>query len=94
MVSKRSVEPARLRRCPASRQQWGCYRKGFFIQVDEYLLNDYHIFNASDHFDATAAGTARLNVDIENPLETLGLKLMAARRSAGVRSCASSGALG
>ncbi len=47
----------------------------------------------SGHFDRTAAGTARLNVDIEHPLETLGLNLMAARRSAGFRSCASSGTL-
>ncbi len=94
MVSLRSVKPARLRRCPAFGQQWGLYRKGFFIQVGEYLLDNYRIFNAGDHFDRTAAGTARLNVDIEHPLETLGLKLMAARRSGGVRSCASSGALG
>ncbi len=72
VASLRSVEPARLRRCPAFGQQWGLYRKGFFIQVGEYLLDDYRIFNAGDHFDATAAGTARLNVDIEHPLETLG----------------------
>jgi hypothetical protein len=59
-------------RCPAFGQQWGLYRKGSFIQVGEYLLDGYRIFNAGDHFDATAAGTARLNVDIEHPLETLG----------------------
>ncbi len=98
-------------RCPAFGQQWGCYGKGFFIQVGEYLLDDHRIFNAGDdvhgrtnaasarmrksgHFDATAAGTARFDVDIEHPLETLGLKLMAARRSPGIRSCACSGALG
>ena len=71
MVSKRSVEPVRLRRCPAFGQQWGLYRKGFFIQVGEYLLDDYRIFNAGDHFDAATTGTARLNVNIEHALEPL-----------------------
>jgi hypothetical protein len=70
------------------------YRKAFFIQVDEYLPDDHRIFNAGNHFDRTTAGTAPLNVDIENPLETPGLKLMAAHRSAAVRSCARSGAWG
>ena len=37
----------------------------------EYLLDDQWVFDAGDHFDGTAAGTARLNVDIEHALEPL-----------------------
>lgn len=34
-------------------------------------LDDHRIFNASDGFARTAAGTARVNVDIELPFEPL-----------------------
>ncbi len=37
----------------------------------EYLLDDQWVFDAGHHFDGTAAGTARLNVDIEHALEPL-----------------------
>ena len=37
----------------------------------EDLLNDYRVLNAGDDFEGPAASTTGLNVDIENPLETL-----------------------
>ena len=57
--------------CPAFRQRWGFYRRGFFIQVGKYLVNDRRIFNTGDDFDGATAFAARLNVDIEYALETL-----------------------
>ena len=59
------VEQDRWRRCPAFGQRWCLYRKDFFIQVGEYLLDHRRIFNAGDHFDGATAFTARFDVDIE-----------------------------
>ena len=53
------------------RQPTASWRSGFFVQVGEYLVNDYWIFDAGDHFDGAAAFTACLNVDIENALQSL-----------------------
>ena len=71
MGSFGSVKQSCLRRCSAFRQQWSFYRRDVFIQVREYLLDDQWVFDAGDHFDGTAAGTARLNVDMEHALEPL-----------------------
>ena len=53
------------------RQQARSWRSNFFIQMGEYLVDDHRILNAGDHFDGTAACTARFDVDIENPLQSL-----------------------
>ena len=42
------------------------------MQVGQYLLDALRVFNAGNHFDGAAAFTARLDVDIENPLQSLG----------------------
>ena len=44
----------------------------FLIQVGEYLLDDHWVLNAGNHFDGAAAFRARFDVDIENPLQSLG----------------------
>jgi len=48
------------------------------------------IFDASDDLDGTAAAFADLDVDVEHPLQALRLRLMAARRCAGVVSSGAS----
>jgi len=40
--------------------------------VGKYLLDDHRVLNASDYFDGAAAFTARFDVNIENPLQSLG----------------------
>ncbi len=42
--------------------------------MGEYLVNDYWIFNAGDHFDGAAAFTELIDVDIENALQSLSLE--------------------
>ncbi len=57
--------------------------------MGEDLLDDQRIFDAGDDLDGTAAAVADSDVDIEYALQALSLRLMAARRSAGVVSGAS-----
>ena len=57
--------------------------------MSEYLLDDVGVLNAGDDPHRTAAGRTGLDVDPEHPLEALRLRLIAARRSAGVRSSGS-----
>jgi hypothetical protein len=50
------------------------HRKGFFIQVGEYLVYDRWVFNAGDDFDGATAFTARFDIDLEHtssPKQTL-----------------------
>ena len=58
----------------------------FALEVPEYLLDYHRIFDAGDDLDGTAAVRAGLDVDVENALQALRLRLIAARRSAGVVS--------
>jgi hypothetical protein len=54
--------------------------------VPEDLLDHHRIVDAGDDLNLAAAALAGLDVDIEHPLQASRLKLMAARRSAGVVS--------
>lgn len=75
------------RRCPAPGQLDGFFGGGLFLQVGEDLLDHHRIFDAGDDLDDAAAFTAGLDVDVEHPLGSLRLRLIDARRSAGVGSC-------
>ena len=52
-------------------QPWGGYRRGFFLQLRQYLLDHLRVFNAGNHPGPTTAGAARFHIDIEYPLEPL-----------------------
>jgi hypothetical protein len=54
--------------------------------MGERLVDDPRVFDASDQFEFAGGDTAGLNVDIEHPLQALGLRLIAARRVLGGRS--------
>ncbi len=41
------------------------------MQVGKNLIDYHRVLDAGDHFDGAAAFTARLNIDIENPLQSL-----------------------
>lgn len=58
-------------RRPALRQPARRLRGGFVVKVREDLLNHHWVFDAGDDPDRPAAGTASLDVDIENSLEPL-----------------------
>ena len=59
-----------MRRCPAvGQRRW--YGRRVQIQVGEYFLDDHRVFDAGDHFDGATAFTARFDVDIEHPFESL-----------------------
>ncbi len=65
------------------------------MRVDRGFPSMIHkMLAASNHLSSAAAFTATLEIDIENSLQTLGLRLIEARRSAGVWTSCSSGALG
>ena len=64
----------------------GRHGKRLMLQVVEDLLDDQRIFDAGDDLDGAAAALAGLDVDVEHTLQALRLRLMAARRSAGVGS--------
>ena len=55
----------------------------FALEVSEDLLDHRRFFDAGDDLDVTAAVLAGLDVDVENALQTLRLRLIAARRSTG-----------
>ena len=55
----------------------------FAFEVPEDLSNYHWIFDAGDDLDVPAAVLAGLDVDVENALQTLRLRLIAARRSTG-----------
>ena len=61
--------------------------------MGEDLLDHQRVFDAGDDLDAAAASLTGLDVDVEYPLQAQRLKLMAARRSAGVVSSGTSDAL-
>jgi len=58
----------------------------FALEVGQDRLNHLRVFDAGGDLDAAAAGLAALDVDIEYALGALSLKLIDARRSAGVCS--------
>ena len=49
----------------------------FALKVLEYLLDYHRIFDAGDDLDVTAAVLAGLDVDVENALQALRLRLIA-----------------
>ena len=77
----------------ARRQPESVERSAFRIEVGEYLLDHRGILDAGDDLDVASAIVAGLDVDVEYPLQAQRLKLMAARRSAGVVSSGTSDAL-
>jgi len=81
-----SVEQALLRRRPARRQPGSFCRGAFLIEVGEELLDHHRVLDAGDDFERPAAGPTGLDVDAKYPLQPLRLKLIEARRSAGVGS--------
>jgi len=85
----RLVEQPSLRGSADCRTPGGVECRRVRIQVGEDLLDDARILNARDDALPAAAGRTGLDVDPENPLEALRLRLIAARRSAGALSSGS-----
>ena len=74
-----SVEQASLGRPPRRwRTRGGCC--ALALEVGEDLLDHYRLFDAGDDLDWAAAALAGPDVDVEDPLQALCLRLMAARR--------------
>jgi len=84
-----SVEQPRLGRRPARRPPGSFWRGAFLIEVGEDLLDHFWVLDAGDDPHRPTAGRAGLHVDVEHPFQALGLRLIEARRSAGVGSSAS-----
>ena len=79
-----SVEQTRLGRRLTGRPP-GSFRRGTFpIAVGENLLDHHRLFDAGNDPDHPATGSAALDVDAKYALQALRLKLIEARRSAGV----------
>ena len=92
-VARVSGEQAGLGRRPTRGQRPSGAGSVFATEVGEDLLDHLRVFDAGDDLDAAAASLTGLDVDVEYPLQAQRLKLMAARRSAGVVSSGTSDAL-
>ena len=66
-----SAEQAGLRRRSTVRQQQRCSRRRFFLQVRQDLLNDHRVLDAGNDPGCTSTDSARLNINLENPLQPL-----------------------
>ena len=62
-----SNQQAQCRRSPAIRQPCCCRRSCIVIQLSEYLLNNYRVFNAGNYLDETCAIATFLRL-LEGPL--------------------------
>ena len=67
-----SAEQAGLRWRSTAWQQERGSRQCFLLQARQDPLNDHRVFDAGNDLRCSSADTARLNVDIENPLQALG----------------------
>jgi hypothetical protein len=66
-----SAEQAGLRRRTTVRQQERSSCRQFFFQVRQDLLDDHRVFDAGNDPGCSSTDPARLNVNIEHPLQPL-----------------------
>jgi hypothetical protein len=66
-----SAEQAGLRRRSTVRQQERSSCRQFFFQVRQDLLNDHQVLDAGNDPGCSSTDSARLNVNLENPLQPL-----------------------
>jgi hypothetical protein len=70
-ASSEGVEQIRERGCPRFGQRTGRSCLGVQLQMGEYLLNHFGIFDAGNDLHGTAAVLAGGDIDIEYPFEPL-----------------------
>jgi hypothetical protein len=69
--SSRSIEPSALARRREWRPRCGFELSRFRIQLGDDLLDHHRLFETCDDLHCTAAGQARLNVDVKDGLQPL-----------------------